>query len=129
MNRLAVLLVIATCESPMSCVESDTPEGEFTQSLCPPTDPPTYDNFGRAFMETFCTRCHDSAKPTGMRGDAPLGVDFDTRTKLRLWTSNIDREAAIGPASANRTMPPDGPMPTDAERRRLGEYIACEVAN
>jgi len=101
----------------------------FTESACPPTDPPTYDNFGRPFMETYCTTCHDAAKTGALRERAPLGVDFETRAQLRLWTANIDKQAAFGPAAANTAMPPEGrPAPTDAERTRLGEYIACEVA-
>ncbi len=44
-------------------------------------------------------------------------------------TSRIDKNAAFGPAAHNRLMPPaDQPaQPTDEERVRLGEYIACEI--
>jgi uncharacterized membrane protein len=118
-----VIVALAACSD-----GGGAPSGVSTQSVCPPTDPPTYDNFGKTFMETYCTKCHDAAKPMGMRGDAPLGTDFDTRARLRLWTSNIDKQAAIGPAAENREMPPEGnAAPSDTERRRLGEYIACEV--
>ena len=130
MNRLAVLLVIGTCESPMSCFgDYGTPQGPSTQSVCPPTDPPTYDNFGRTFMESYCTECHDSAKTGEMRQDAPATIDFDTLASLRMWTSQIDKQAAFGPKGMNDLMPPEGnPAPSDDERRRLGEFIACEVA-
>ena len=101
----------------------------FTESVCPTTDPPTYASFGQTFMEAYCTECHDSAKTGGMRQDAPATIDFDSLALLRMWTSQIDKQAAFGPASMNRLMPPDGnPKPTDDERRRLGEFIACEVA-
>ena len=110
-----------------ACGGSD--EGTFTESVCPTTDPPTYDNFGRTFMEAYCTSCHDSAKTGAMRKDAPVTIDFDTLANLRMWTSQIDKQAAIGPAATNRLMPPSGnPKPSDAERRRLGEFVACEVA-
>ena len=129
MNRLAVLFVIGTCESPAGCIGEGTPQGTFTQSVCPPTDPPTYDNFGRTFMESYCTECHDSAKTGAMRQDAPATIDFDTLANLRMWTSQIDKQAAFGPKGMNKLMPPEGnPSPTDDERRRLGELIACEVA-
>ncbi len=104
-------------------------EGVFTQSVCPTVDPPTYDSFGRTFMERYCTECHDSAKTGALRQDAPATIDFETLALLRMWTSPIDKQAAFGPAAENTNMPPAGnPQPTADERRRLGELIACEVA-
>lgn len=104
-------------------------DGVFTQSVCPPVDPPTYASFGATFMETYCTECHDSAKTGAMRQAAPPSIDFDSLSLVRMWTSQIDKQAAFGPAAKNRGMPPEGnPMPSDDMRRRLGEFIACEVA-
>ncbi len=123
MHRIAWLALLVACGG-------GDEEGTFTQSVCPTTAPPTYDTFGRTFMESYCTKCHDSAKTGAMREDAPVTIDFDTEPLLRMWTSQIDKQAAIGPAAANRLMPPSGnPEPSDDDRRRLGEYIACEVAN
>jgi hypothetical protein len=103
--------------------------GTFTESVCPPIDPPTYSNFGQTFMEAYCTECHDSAKTGVMRQDAPLTIDFDSLALLRMWTSQVDKQAAFGPAAMNRLMPPEGnPNPSDADRLRLGEFVACEVA-
>jgi hypothetical protein len=117
-----MLVVLAACGG------GDT-EGTFTQSVCPPTDPPTYASFGQTFMETYCTECHDSAKSGAQRQDAPPTIDFESLAMLRMWTSQIDKQAAFGPAAMNRLMPPDdNPKPSDADRRRLGEFIACEVA-
>ena len=122
---LIALVVIGGCGEDEVMDEVPT----FTQSKCPSTDPPTYDNFGRTFFETYCTKCHDSAKPAGMRGGAPLAINFDTLAGIRMFTSQIDQQAAIGPNATNRFMPGgSGPLPTDDERRRLGQYIACEVA-
>jgi uncharacterized membrane protein len=126
----ALALVIATCEAPCGGVddvmnEVPTP----TQSACPSTDPPTYDNFGQTFFETYCLKCHDSAKPPGMRGGAPTAINFNTLAEIRMFTSQIDEQAAIGPKATNRFMPGgSGPLPTDDERQRLGEFIACEAA-
>jgi uncharacterized membrane protein len=122
MSARALIVLLAACGG-------GDAEGTFTQSVCPPTDPPTYASFGQLFMETYCTECHDSAKTGAMRQDAPPTIDFDSLALLRMWTSQIDKQAAFGPAGMNRIMPPDGnPKPTDDERRRLGEFIACEVA-
>ena len=122
-KAVALALVIAACGG------GGDAEGTFTQSVCPPTDPPSYASFGRTFMESYCTECHDSAKTGEMRQDAPPTIDFDSLALLRMSTSQIDKQAAFGPAAMNRLMPPDGnPKPSDAERVRLGEFIACEVA-
>jgi uncharacterized membrane protein len=122
-QKLIALGLVAAC--------AGTDEGVFTESVCPPTDPPTYATFGQVFMESYCTECHDAAKTGAMRQDAPATIDFDTLAQLRMWTSQIDKQAAFGPAAMNRLMPPAGnPRPTepsDDERRRLGEFIACEV--
>ncbi len=123
-----VATVIATLGA-AACGGSE-PQGVFTQSVCPPVDPPTYASFGMQLVERYCTSCHDSAKTGTQRGGAPLTIDFDTLSLLRMWTSQIDKQAAFGPAAENQLMPPAGkPAPTDDERRILGEYIACEVAN
>jgi mono/diheme cytochrome c family protein len=34
--------------------------GSPTGSTCPPTDPPTYANFGQAFFGKYCTSCHSA---------------------------------------------------------------------
>jgi len=121
--------IAAICLALAACGGGDDGNA-FTESVCPPTAPPTYDSFGRTFMEAYCTACHDEAKTGVMRQSAPPTIDFDTLANLRMWTSQIDKQAAIGPASANRRMPPVGqPQPSDDERRQLGAFIACEVAN
>lgn len=119
--RVLLLACIAACTSPPD-------EGKDTGSTCPPTDKPDYANFGTAFFSTYCLACHSETKSGGDRHDAPVTINFDTRSLVRESTSNIDKQAAWGPAAHNTIMPPDGePQPTDAERIRLGEYIACEI--
>jgi uncharacterized membrane protein len=124
-----VIRVVVVVASLAGCGDPDPAGGVFTESVCPPSDPPTYDSFGATFMELYCTKCHDSAKTGSLRYGAPLGVDLETRALVRQWTANVDKQAAFGPAAENLAMPPTGhPMPTDDQRRRLGAYIACEVA-
>lgn len=120
--RCAILgmLVLAAC--------SDPPEGEDTGSTCPPADKPDYATFGTAFFSTYCLDCHSQTLSGEDRHDAPVTINFDTRSLVRENTSNIDKQAAWGPNAHNTLMPPEGePQPTDAERIRLGEYIACEI--
>jgi uncharacterized membrane protein len=119
--RFAILLFVF-----VAC--SDPPVGEDTGSTCPPVDMPDYASFGAAFFETYCLDCHSQTKTGSDRHDAPVAINFDTRSLVRENTSNIDKQAAWGPTARNTIMPPaNEPQPTDAERIRLGEYIACEI--
>lgn len=119
--ELGVLVVLGAC--------AGQPDGKDTGSTCPPTDPPTYANFGQGFMQTYCLACHSQVVFGADRQGAPVTIDFDTRTLVRENTSRIDKQAAFGPAAKNRLMPQDGhdPVPSDEERIRLGQYIACEI--
>lgn len=112
-------LVLAAC--------TGEPEGQDTGSTCPTVDPPTYVNFGQGFMQTYCLDCHSQVRFGDDRHGAPVAIDFDTRSLVRENTSRIDKQAAFGPRAKNRLMPEDAPIPTDEERIRLGEYIACEI--
>jgi len=120
-TRWLILLAVSAC--------TGDPIGEDTGSTCPPTDPPTYASFGQAFMQTYCLDCHSELLQGDDRHGAPVTIDFDTRSLVRMNTSDIDKQAAFGPNAKNRLMPYQGhqPIPTDEERIRLGEYIACEI--
>lgn len=87
---------------------------------CPDDSVLTAENFGAAFMLTYCTGCHHSALPDGERAGAPLGVDFESLVKVRAQAERIWARAG----DQNATMPPVGPPPAD-ERARLGEWLAC----
>jgi uncharacterized membrane protein len=118
MHRLFCLLVFAAC--------THTPSG----ATCPDNeaDRPTYDNFGREFMETYCTSCHSAAAPD--RHGAPLDQNYDSEADVRQHAIEIDAHAAAGPNGINTSMPDvAGPVhaaPSQAEREMLGRFLACE---
>lgn len=99
-----------------------------TGAHCPSTNPPTYASFGRAFFASYCTGCHSASARE--RHGAPPGVDFDDEVHVRYFAPSIDIEAAAGPDAVNTDMPDmTGPVhaaPTLAERKLLGEFLACE---
>ncbi len=101
--------------------------GPPTESECPPTQSLSYENFGKSFMESYCTDCHDSKKRGADRQGAPSFHDFDTIYGIRAVWEHIDFTTAAGPTGiVNDSMPPEGePQPTLAERKKLGEWIAC----
>ncbi|MBK6530461.1 MAG: hypothetical protein IPF99_12895 [Deltaproteobacteria bacterium] len=77
--------------------------------------PLTNDNFGRQFFATYCDRCHAA-------GTRPA---LNTLALIQANSTAIDSSAAAGASAVNTTMPQGGATPTEAERRQLGEWLAC----
>ena len=100
-------------------------EGKPTGSVCPQGSTLTWQTFGQQFTTSYCTDCHSSTKTGAARHGAPAFHDYDTVTGVRATIAHIDEEAAAGPDAVNTGMPEDDPKPTEAERRQLGEWLAC----
>ena len=100
-------------------------EGQKSGAVCPTTQTLTYDNFGKKFMDSYCQRCHAKAQTGAARSGAPDDDYFDTVADVRRLAEEIDGLAAAGPAAVNTEMPEADPRPTEAERRQLGEWLAC----
>lgn len=96
-----------------------------TESVCPPAQTLTYANFGMKFFTDYCTGCHAANMSGQEREGAPAEINLDTLEGIRMWSADVDRNAAAGPAATNTSMPPKSPSPSDEERRRLGEWLAC----
>lgn len=83
----------------------------------------SWDNFGRGYMETYCTGCHSVLLDTALeRRDATFGVDFNTYGDVM---KHVERVEARG-TGENPTMPPSG-GPSEAEIARLEEWLTCTV--
>jgi hypothetical protein len=63
----------------------------------------TYANFGKAFLDTYCFRCHG----------------FDQQS------AQTSGSAIVGAAGTGTFMPPVDPRPSDQERQQLTAWIAC----
>ena len=90
--------------------------GDSTGSTCPTPQTLTYANFGQEFMQNHCLACHSASGPESPK--------LDTIAQIRKASSDIDRSAAAGPSAVNTFMP-DGSSVDEAERRKLGEWLAC----
>jgi cytochrome c5 len=109
-----------TTTNETSETQADTGVG----ASCPSADRPTYDNFGEAFMQAYCTRCHSSGVSGIARNGATPNYDFDTLHGVVARIAMIEAFAAAGPNGTNTLMPPsDGP--SLEERERLGQWLAC----
>ena len=49
---------------------------------------------------------------------------LDTVEQIRAQADEIDKNAAAGPNAVNTTMPESGAV-SEADRRKLGEWLAC----
>ncbi len=118
---LAAIVLVAAC----SGGPTPTPTG----STCPSDNTLTYDDFGAPFMHDFCIRCHATNLSGNDRHGAPVVYNFDTEQGIRFFPDKIDEYAAAGPNAINRIMPNDVvAVPTDDQRRQLGQWLACLVA-
>src|SRR5690242_12635632 len=96
----ALVILFASCTSE----EADT--GGATGSTCPTVDAPTYESFGQAFIESYCTDCHGEAAVGSARKGAPSDHNFDTLDGVMDAAEHIDKYAASGPEASNDIMPP-----------------------
>ncbi len=127
MWSLAALAVVASLGMG-ACSESHEHEhgGSATGATCPSSGAPSAQNFGTAFLETHCLSCHSKSLTGAARQGATEGVDFDTLSDVRRQAALIDTHAAAGPNATNTEMPPaNRPQPTQQEREKLGQWLAC----
>ncbi len=84
----------------LACNTSD-PVDTGNYSVCDPTFPVSWSNFGEGFMATNCDGCH--AASTRERNDAPESVTFDTEHQAMTRADDILRVVLD-----YKTMPPAG---------------------
>jgi hypothetical protein len=99
-----------------------------TGATCPTGSTVKYDPDVRTFMSKYCTQCHSSQLSGEARRCAPAFHDFDSEKGILDVAAHVSEYAAAGPKGANTRMPPQGyPQPSDAERKMLGEWLACKT--
>lgn len=81
---------------------------------CPPDSKLTYESFGKPFFERECVWCHGGSKGQSARS-------FTTVESIRTQRERI----FVNAAADNRAMPPGPDGPSDADRQRLAEWLAC----
>ena len=104
-------------------VKIGTPSG----ATCPKDSTLTYENFGKDFFSKYCLRCHSESVTGSARNMAPADHNFDKLADIALLAPHIDQYAAAGPDSTNTKMPPTGTKPSTDERKKLGEWLACDA--
>src|SRR3954471_10240386 len=120
---LVLLFWLSACGQNKETVGSS---GQASGTACPADSDLTYDTFAASFMRSYCTRCHSASLRSADRQGAPSDHNFDTLQGLRATAvEHLDEQAAAGPDAVNDAMPPTAPKPTEDERRKLGEWLAC----
>lgn len=122
-SLLRPLLALGLLLTPLAC--GDDEGGPPTGAVCPKSSTLTWDNFGKGFMDSYCVRCHSTKLTGAARQGAPSDHNFDSVELLREEIDHTDEQAAAGPDAVNTLMPIGAPTPTEAERRQLGEWLAC----
>ena len=82
----------------------------------------TYENFGKAYMEKYCIKCHNSEKKNVFtRMGAPAGYDFDQ-------VEGIEKEKAkiLEYVLEKKKMPPGLNKPSEEENGKLKAWLECE---
>lgn len=75
----------------------------------------------RAFIETYCVSCHDSATKKGGLDLTRLGADYGERATFAMWVRVHDRVKEA-------EMPPKGaPQPAEAEREAFTSGLAAPL--
>ncbi|MFP2924528.1 hypothetical protein ACLESO_04790 [Pyxidicoccus sp. 3LG] len=130
MSRLLRWTAVLSCAAALAltgCGDDDDDDGDGDELSCPPGGTQlTEQNFGRAFLDTYCTRCHSSARTGAARNGAPPGLDWDQIAIVRANAENMNEEAGVdADGSVNTEMPINDPRPSDAARRQLSEWLIC----
>jgi hypothetical protein len=94
---MKAIVVVATLLA-AGCPGKESVFGPPTESVCPPVQTLTYDNFGRQFMETYCTRCHHSELMGDDRMGAPSFHDFDTLFGIKAVSDHVAAERTVSDA-------------------------------
>lgn len=109
----------------LAACEHEEEDGPPSGATCPENSTLTWDTFGKSFMETYCTRCHATSVTGSARQGAPNDHNFESAELVRMQIEHIDETSAAGPSAVNTAMPIGAPTPTEAERKQLGEWLAC----
>lgn len=108
-----------------ACAPGSSELGEPTGAECDPYL--RYQPDIAPLMDKYCVSCHAQSLPLSQRHGAPGNHNFDSEQGLLDNAEHAELVAAIGPLASNRSMPPAGsPRPLDAERRLLGQWLACQ---
>lgn len=146
MSTLRLALASALASALAACGGEEAPKAAFaTGTVCPDGGTALrwadfdLELFGDAGGTTgYCNYCHHSSRTTNEeRHGAPPHATFDLLASVREHAQLIDALAGKGPTPTTPQMPlllppplppdvPDPqPVPTDEERRRLSEWLAC----
>jgi uncharacterized membrane protein len=123
--RSALRQTLLLCLPLLAACDGGEEEGTPTNAECPADSTLNWDTFGERFFADYCTRCHSSERTGAQRQGAPNDHNFDRVELVRAEIEHTDEAAAAGPDAVNTSMPIGGPTPTDEERRKLGEWLAC----
>ncbi|MBK8251854.1 MAG: c-type cytochrome [Polyangiaceae bacterium] len=117
--RVRSLMVAASLTLLASVAAACGGGGEEDLPACPDggTDL-TYDTFGKAFMDNYCTSCHTAGSGVSGADSLPL----DSLSAVQAEIEEVYEKAG----GTNTSMPPGGnAAPSASEREQLAEWLSC----
>jgi hypothetical protein len=114
-RELGWMLGLVACGS-VGDADRKPPLDTASEVACDPAN--GWDPFARGYLTTWCTPCHSESLIGADRAGAPVGVDLDSWAGASLWADRVAHR------SLDDTMPPGG-GPSEAERARIAEWVAC----
>jgi len=124
---LALALAVPACGDDPAAPRDAEPDGiirgcpSLRDPVAAPGDPAdgdTWATYAQGFFATWCTRCHSSTLPDGMRTGAPVGLDWNVEASVR---ANLPRiRNAVGVLNFMPLTPPD---PSCDDRHRIVRWI------
>jgi uncharacterized membrane protein len=121
MRVICIFVLLSLIFSMIGCKGQE----ELSDHACPTpttgtqTSAITYDNFGKDFFNTWCQSCHGASVTD--RNGAPDDIFFDTRDDI--WEQRVQVFAQAADSNASMPIGPHGP--SDADRKKLADWLAC----
>ena len=119
MRAFYICIAIGLFFSMFGCKGQENLDDHSCPSTSSGSNAVTYDNFAKDFFNTYCQSCHGASVTD--RNGAPDDIFFDTRDDI--WEQ---REQVFAQAADSNASMPIGPHgPTDADRQKLADWLAC----
>lgn len=122
MGRMKSTLTLSLCACLMLLSACGDDKDEGSDVDCSAADVPTYETFGKAFVEDYCASCHAGTVTGAARNGAPVGDTFDTLAEIQAKSDQLHEEVTI-----EKAMPfgAASKKPSAEERELFGTWMEC----
>ena len=111
--------IAALCALQQTGCAGDSGNGD---PACSASTALTYTNFGKQFVDDFCSSCHAGSAQGADRQGAPATVVFDSLAQIHAKAQEVQDDVVV-----LKVMPfgQSTKHPTDAQREQFGQWLHC----